>query len=153
MSAARELGFRYDTSGVNDQLWPAKKQGLWDLSLQLVPVPGRSFETLTMDYNFYMNQSGARTGDPGQHEYWGDQFRDGLLKGFERAYDGNRAPLIIGNHFESWNGGIYMRAVEEIIETRLHEGRRPVRLLPAARRLAGRAGPADAGEDAHAGGR
>lgn len=116
MSAARELGFRYDTSGVNDQLWPAKKQGLWDLSMQLVPVPGRRFETLTMDYNFYMNQSQARTGDKGRHEYWGDQFRDGLLKGFERAHDGNRAPLFIGNHFESWNGGVYMRAVEEVIE-------------------------------------
>jgi hypothetical protein len=43
--------------------------------------------------------------------------RDGLLQGFQRAYDGNRAPLIIGNHFESWNGGTYMRAVEEVIET------------------------------------
>ncbi|MGW0821878.1 hypothetical protein [Streptomyces sp. NPDC002845] len=117
MRAARELGFRYDTSGVNDQVWPEKRDGLWDLSMQLVPVPGRGFETLTMDYNFYMNQSGARTGDPDKHEYWGDQFRDGLLKGFERAYHGNRAPLIIGNHFESWNGGAYMRAVEETIET------------------------------------
>jgi hypothetical protein len=117
MRAARELGFRYDTSGVNDQVWPKKKAGLWDLSMQLVPVPGRGFETLTMDYNFMVNQSGtASQGDPGKHEYWGDQMRDGLLKGFSRAYRGNRAPLIIGNHFESWNGGTYMRAVEETIE-------------------------------------
>jgi hypothetical protein len=117
MRAARELGFRYDTSGVNAQVRPQKKEGLWDQSMQLVPVPGRSFETLTMDYNFYMNQSGAKEGDAGQQQYWGDQFRDGLLKGFYRAYDGNRAPLIIGNHYESWNGGTYMRAVEETIET------------------------------------
>ncbi|MEW2570452.1 hypothetical protein [Streptomyces sp. NPDC047070] len=117
MRAARELGFRYDTSGVNDQVWPKKKAGLWDLSMQLVPVPGRGFETLTMDYNFMVNQSGTTSqGDPGKHEYWGDQMRDGLLKGFSRAYEGNRAPLIIGNHFESWNGGTYMRAIEETIE-------------------------------------
>ncbi|GAA2272142.1 hypothetical protein GCM10010145_53540 [Streptomyces ruber] len=114
--AARDLGFRYDSSGVNDQVWPEKKRGLWDLSMQLVPVPGRGFETLTMDYNFYMNQSDARTGDPDLHDHWGDQFRDGLLRGFRRAYHGNRAPLIIGNHFESWNGGTYMRAVEETVE-------------------------------------
>ncbi|WP_221356689.1 hypothetical protein [Streptomyces beigongshangae] len=115
--AARELGFRYDTSGVNDQVWPKKKKGLWDLSMQLVPVPDRGFETLTMDYNFMINQSGSTSqGDPDQYEYWGDQMRDGLLKGFSRAYKGNRAPLIIGNHFESWNGGTYMRAVEETIE-------------------------------------
>ncbi|MFD7546064.1 hypothetical protein ACFV0R_13515 [Streptomyces sp. NPDC059578] len=118
MKAARELGFRYDTSGVNDQVWPKKKEGLWDLSMQLVPVPGRSFETLTMDYNFMVNQSGTTSqGDPSMHEYWGDQMRDGLLQGFDRAYEGNRAPLIIGNHFESWNGGTYMRAIEETIES------------------------------------
>ncbi|KES06392.1 hypothetical protein BU52_15105 [Streptomyces toyocaensis] len=118
MRAARELGFRYDTSGVNNQVWPKKKQGLWDLSMQLVPFPGHRFEQLTMDYNFMVNQSGTTTqGDPAKHALWGDQMRDGLLQGFERAYRGNRAPLIIGNHFESWNGGTYMRAVEEVVET------------------------------------
>jgi hypothetical protein len=70
-----------------------------------------------MDYNFMVNQSGTTTqGDPDKHELWGEQMRDGLLRGFRRAYEGNRAPLIIGNHFESWNGGTYMRAVEEVIE-------------------------------------
>ncbi|AKN71210.1 MULTISPECIES: hypothetical protein [Streptomyces] len=117
MKAARRLGFRYDSSGVNDQVWPKKKQGLWDLSMQLVPFPGHTYEQLTMDYNFMVNQSGTETqGDPDKFDYWGDQMRDGLLKGFYRAYDGNRAPLIIGNHFESWNGGTYMRAVEEVVK-------------------------------------
>ncbi|MEU2301746.1 hypothetical protein ABZ584_30605 [Streptomyces antibioticus] len=117
MQAARELGFRYDTSGVNNQVWPSKKQGLWDLSMQLVPFPGHRYEQLTMDYNFMVNQSGTTTqGDPTKHAQWGDEMRDGLLKGFDRAYQGNRAPLIIGNHFESWNGGTYMRAVEDVVE-------------------------------------
>lgn len=115
--AASELGFRYDTSGVNNQVWPKKERGLWDLSLQLVPVPGRAFETLAMDYNFLVNQSGTTKGDPAKHKYWGNQMRDGLLRAFDRAYRGNRAPLIIGNHFESWNGGTYMRAIEETIAT------------------------------------
>ncbi|MFH9618453.1 hypothetical protein ACH4MM_32780 [Streptomyces pratensis] len=117
VAAARTMGFRYDSSGVGNQVWPAKKEGLWDLPLQLVPVPGRAFETLSMDYNFMFNQSGTTQGDPGKHEYWGNQMRDGLLQGFDRAYNGNRAPLIIGNHFESWNGGTYMRAIEETIKT------------------------------------
>ncbi|MBK6016933.1 hypothetical protein [Streptomyces sp. MBT53] len=117
MKAASQLGFRYDTSGVNDQIWPKKKEGLWDLSMQLVPFPGHSYEQLTMDYNFMVNQSGTQTqGDPDKYEQWGDEMRDGLLKGFDRAYDGNRAPLVIGNHFESWNGGTYMRALDEVIE-------------------------------------
>ncbi|MFJ5103778.1 hypothetical protein [Streptomyces sp. NPDC088554] len=115
MLAARTMGFRYDSSGIGNQVWPKKTEGLWDLPLQLVPVPGREFETLAMDYNFMYNQSGTVKGDPDQHEYWGDQMRDGLIQAFDRAYEGNRAPLIIGNHFESWNGGTYMRAVEETI--------------------------------------
>ncbi|GHH39412.1 hypothetical protein [Streptomyces candidus] len=117
MRAASEMGFRYDTSGVNDQIWPQKQGKLWDLSMQLVPIPGRAFQTLSMDYNFYMNQSGAARGDESKHEYWGNQMRDGLVQAFERSYRGNRAPLIIGNHFESWNGGTYMRAIEDTIKT------------------------------------
>jgi hypothetical protein len=119
LRAASELGgFRYDTSGINDQIWPEKEMGLWDLSLQMVPVPGLSIETLSMDYNFMVNQSGTlKQGDRSMHRYWGNQMRDGLLQAFERAYRGNRAPLIIGNHFESWNGGTYMRAIEETIAT------------------------------------
>ncbi|MDQ0992139.1 hypothetical protein [Streptomyces sp. V3I7] len=116
VKAASQLGFRYDTSGVNNQVWPKKKEGLWDLSMQLVPFPGHTYEQLTMDYNFMVNQSGTSTqGDPDMYGRWGDQMRDGLLKGFSRAYDGNRAPLVIGNHFESWNGGTYMRALDEVI--------------------------------------
>ncbi|MEV7276865.1 hypothetical protein [Streptomyces sp. NPDC093111] len=117
VQAAAQMGFRYDTSGVNDQIWPKKDVGLWDLSMQLVPVPGRAFQTLSMDYNFLVNQSGTTQGDPSQHEYWGNQMRDGLVQAFERSYRGNRAPLIIGNHFESWNGGTYMRAIEDTIAT------------------------------------
>ncbi|MFF9122758.1 hypothetical protein ACF09J_05565 [Streptomyces sp. NPDC014889] len=117
VKAASRLGFRYDSSGVNNQVWPKKRDGLWDLSMQLVPFPGHTFEQLTMDYNFMVNQSGTRTqGDPAKFGYWGNQMRDGLLKGFQRAYEGNRAPLVIGNHFESWNGGIYMRAVEDVVK-------------------------------------
>ena len=41
--------------------------------------------------------------------------REGLLAAFDRTYHGNRAPLIIGNHFNQWNGGIYMDAVEDVI--------------------------------------
>lgn len=115
LRAASELGWRYDTSGINNQVWPGKDRGLWDLSLQMIPIPGRSFETLSMDYNFMVNQSGTAKGAPSMHQYWGDQFRDGMLQAFDRAYNGNRAPLIIGNHFESWNGGTYMRAIEETI--------------------------------------
>jgi hypothetical protein len=37
------------------------------------------------------------------------------MAGFQRTYTTNRAPYFIGNHFESWNGGIYMTAVESAL--------------------------------------
>ncbi|MDT0445387.1 polysaccharide deacetylase family protein [Streptomyces johnsoniae] len=104
LAAAAGLGFRYDSSGNGLQVWPQRREGVWDIPLQSVPVPGRSFETLSMDYNFMVNGAGEA------------EMRDGLLAAFDRAYDGNRAPLIIGNHFNDWNGGAYMRAIEAVIK-------------------------------------
>jgi hypothetical protein len=104
LSAAAEMGFRYDSSGNGPQVWPDRREGVWDIPLQSVPVPGKSYETLSMDYNFMVNGAGEA------------EMRYGLLAAFDRADNGNRAPLIIGNHFNEWNGGAYMRAVEAVIK-------------------------------------
>ncbi|RSS78238.1 hypothetical protein [Streptomyces sp. WAC06614] len=118
LPTARELGWRYDASSPGGrQVWPAKKDGVWDLPLQSVPFPGHSFEVLSMDYNILANQSKNSTkGDPSRYPAWRTQAVGAYLGGFKRAYEGNRAPLFIGNHFEQWNGGIYMDAVEEALK-------------------------------------
>ncbi|BBJ42660.1 hypothetical protein SSPO_053780 [Streptomyces antimycoticus] len=69
-----------------------------------------------MDYNFLANKPRKKAGKRPKRSTWGRPMRDGLLAAFDRAYEGNRAPLFIGNHFESWNGGTYMRAVEDVIK-------------------------------------
>ncbi|MFE1950373.1 hypothetical protein ACFW9D_07895 [Streptomyces sp. NPDC059524] len=114
LPTARELGWRYDASSPGGvQRWPVKSNGVWDLPLQAVPFPGRSFEVLSMDYNMLANQSLNSTRAPA-HNYprWRRQATDAYISGFDRAYETNRAPFFIGNHFEEWNGGIYMDAVE-----------------------------------------
>ena len=116
LKAASQAGFRYDSSGTARQVWPRQVDGVWDLSLQSIPVPGHTYETLSMDYNFMYNQSGPGDGDPAHYAQWEDEMYQGLMQAFQRAYDGNRAPLIVGNHFEQWNGGIYMNAVENAIK-------------------------------------
>ncbi|MER7401640.1 hypothetical protein ABT373_03925 [Streptomyces sp. NPDC000070] len=115
LPTARELGWRYDASSPGGrQVWPVKRQGLWDLPLQQIPFPGRGFEVLSMDYNMLANQSISTTKAPA-HNYpgWREQSAQAYIQGFKRAYETNRAPLFVGNHFEQWNGGIYMDAVEE----------------------------------------
>ncbi|MFF7455178.1 hypothetical protein [Kitasatospora sp. NPDC008115] len=130
LPTAVKRGWRYDSSGNGTQIWPQKIQGgaLWDLPLQSIPFPGHTFQVLSMDYNIMFNQCGSNTkADPALHPGFQTQARDAYLLGFERAYTTNRAPFVIGNHFEEWNGGIYMNAVEEVIRT--IAGRPEVRLV------------------------
>ncbi|GGT62633.1 hypothetical protein GCM10010207_72690 [Streptomyces atratus] len=118
LPTARKLGWRYDASSPGGtQVWPRKRQGVWDLPLQGMPFPGHSFEVLSMDYNILANQSVNSTrGVPSRYPGWRKQAAQSYLAGFNRAYTTNRAPFYIGNHFEEWNGGIYMDAVEEALK-------------------------------------
>ncbi|MDX2598267.1 MULTISPECIES: polysaccharide deacetylase family protein [Streptomyces] len=119
LPTAAALGWKYDASSPGGlQIWPGKVQGgrLWDFPLQSIPFAGHSFQVLSMDYNMMFNQSGGNPlGDRTRYDTWRAQARDTYLAGFRRAYEGNRAPFFVGNHFERWNGGIYMDAVEEAI--------------------------------------
>ncbi|MFJ7158359.1 hypothetical protein ACIQUQ_25945 [Streptomyces sp. NPDC101118] len=118
LPTAEKLGWRYDASSPGGtQVWPKKKGGIWDLPLQALPFPGHSFEVLSMDYNILANQSKNTTrGVPSNYPGWRTQATGTYVNGFKRAYETNRAPLFIGNHFEQWNGGIYMDAVEEALK-------------------------------------
>ncbi|MFI1768688.1 hypothetical protein ACH41H_42565 [Streptomyces sp. NPDC020800] len=115
LPTAKKLGWRYDASSPGGrQVWPVKQMGIWDLPLQQIPFPGRSFEVLSMDYNMLANQSVNTTKAPAyNYPGWRKQSAGAYIAGFERAYKTNRAPFFIGNHFEQWNGGIYMDSVEE----------------------------------------
>ncbi|MFD8599217.1 hypothetical protein ACFV1L_29850 [Kitasatospora sp. NPDC059646] len=117
VAAAKDLGWRYDASSPGEfQVWPSKTNGVWNFPLQLLPFGDK--QVLSMDFNFLANQSGDSTqGDPRKYNAWEKQTREGYLDGFERVYNGSRAPLFIGNHFETWNGGIYMQAIEDVMKT------------------------------------
>jgi hypothetical protein len=114
-TAADQLGWRYDSSSTGTQMWPKKVGRLWALDLQSIPFVGHDGSVISMDYNMMYNQSKTPDGDASQRETWRQQAVDSYLAGFTRAYNGNRAPLFIGNHFENWNGGIYMTAVEQVM--------------------------------------
>ncbi|MFB6779933.1 hypothetical protein ACFCX0_21440 [Streptomyces sp. NPDC056352] len=129
LPTARRLGWRYDASSPGGtQIWPTKRQGIWDLPLQGMPFPGHTFEVLSMDYNILANQSqNTIRGMPSRYPEWRTQATQSYLAAFNRAYGSNRAPFYIGNHFEEWNGGIYMDAAEETIKR--IAGKRDVRLV------------------------
>ncbi|MFE7166030.1 hypothetical protein [Streptomyces sp. NPDC057616] len=118
LKAAKNYGWRYDASSAGDfQIWPARKNGVWDFPLQMLPYEGGTYQGLSMDFNFLYNQSHGETdGNPADYPDWQNQTVASYLAGFDRVYYGSRAPLFIGNHFEDWNGGIYMKAVDQVVE-------------------------------------
>jgi len=118
LKAIKSYGWRYDASSTGDfQIWPTKKNGVWDFPLQLLPYSGTDYQGLSMDFNFLSNQSDGEThGNPADYPQWERQTVTSYMNGFNRVYHGSRAPLFIGNHFEDWNGGIYMRAVDQIVK-------------------------------------
>lgn len=131
LPTARKRGWRYDASSPGGlQVWPDKKQGVWNFPLQGMPFPGHSFDVLSMDYNILANQSKASTkAPPANYPGWRKQATDAYIAGFKRAYETNRAPFFVGNHFEQWNGGIYMDAVEEAIKHIADDKRKDVRMV------------------------
>jgi hypothetical protein len=131
LPTARARGFRYDASNPGGlQTWPDKLQGIWNFPLQNIPFPGHTFEVLSMDYNILANQSHTATkSDPRNYAGWRSQATASYIAGFQRAYETNRAPFFIGNHFEEWNGGIYMDAVEEALKHIASVGGNDVRMV------------------------
>jgi hypothetical protein len=83
----------------------------------------------------YKQTDGNENGDPAHFAAWRQQARDAYLAGFERAYTTNRAPFFVGNHFEEWNGGIYMDAVEDAL--RAIAGQPEVQLVSFRQLVAG----------------
>ncbi|MYX07799.1 hypothetical protein GTW98_13460 [Streptomyces sp. SID8375] len=131
LPTARKRGWRYDASSPGGlQVWPTKKQGIWDFPLQSIPFGNLPSGVLSMDYNMLYNQSKNSTkGPPANYPRWRKQAADAYIAGFQRAYETNRAPLFVGNHFEQWNGGIYMDAVEEAIKHIADEKHKDVRMV------------------------
>ncbi|MFC7264408.1 hypothetical protein [Streptomyces lutosisoli] len=115
---AKEYNWRYDASSTGDfQIWPTKKEGVWDFPLQLLPYESGKYQGLSMDFNFLYNQSDGETeGDPAKYPEWEQETVKSYMNGFDRVYYGSRAPLFIGNHFEDWNGGIYMKAIDQVVK-------------------------------------
>jgi hypothetical protein len=106
---------RYDSSRVAGGLaWPSTRDGIWDFPLPTVVVPALGRRVIAMDYNFWYALNKAQD-EPARAE----EFRAAVLDTYRSAYraavDGNRAPLVIGNHFNSWSGDAFNPAVEEFM--------------------------------------
>lgn len=110
------FGFAYDASyvaGLGE--WPTHVGNHEEMPLVLIPYKGKR-KILSMDYNFYMADSGAKDilkkGTPvWQKEH--DAMLAAYMNYFTTTYNGTRAPMFIGHHFSEWNDGLYWDVMKE----------------------------------------
>lgn len=111
------FNYRYDTSQTNvPSYWPKifRKSNAWNFPLANLTIAGTAKKTLSMDYNFYVFQTGAKPiTDRDDLNYYQKQMEDTYLNYFLENYNGNRAPIHIGHHFSKWNNGIYWEAMKK----------------------------------------
>lgn len=111
-----QRGFRYDSSRVARLgEWPRLKLGVWSVPLLEIPLAGHDFRVISMDYNFMVNQTGGVSGPPSVAPAVELETYRSLRNAFHTSYRGNRAPLTIGSHFQTWNHWAYNRAIARFL--------------------------------------
>ena len=117
--AMAAAGLRYDTSRVTRGItWPtdhATPAGtVREYGMPTVTVPALGRKVVLMDYNLWYVLNGARDQPARAAEF--EQVTLGAYRAaYESAATGNRAPLVVGNHFNDWSGGGFSRAVEQFL--------------------------------------
>jgi len=103
-------GFRYDASRqARLGTWPKRVLGIWSVPLLEIPFVGHTFRVVSMDYNLLANQVEESPATIERETYLS------LLGAFRTSYRGNRAPLSIGFHFETWDSWAYDHALARFL--------------------------------------
>lgn len=118
-------GFRYDSSFTRSPLtWPTRdpRTGPWRLGMTTFPLHGTGHRVTTMDYNYFFTQRGGVDGTVAQARADQRQVLATYDDLYRQSFHGNRAPMILGNHFNDWNHHAYVNALTSFV---LHTCGRP----------------------------
>jgi hypothetical protein len=90
--------------------WPQRVNGIWEFYMPYVYSPGFDGMVVNMDYNMWVKFNGGA-----DQPETAPELREKVYQTYEyiyqEAYNGNRAPVIIANHFNDWNGDSFNPAV------------------------------------------
>ena len=113
--AMRAHGLRYDTSRPSTGIiWPTRIDGIWEFWMPMVPVPALNRRVIMMDYNLWANFNQVRN-EPARAEEFAVKALDTYRAAYGAAAGGNRAPLVVGSHFNDWSGGAFTDATERFM--------------------------------------
>lgn len=123
-AALQDRGYVYDTSdthqGWEPTTWPrryavAGKPGPWNFGLSFVTAQGIPGKLPAMNYNFCFHQDDQCPETYPKSAKGADKdaqiMLDSYVDAFVTNYNGNRAPIHIGHHFQQYRGGAYQRAL------------------------------------------
>ncbi|AZI59358.1 polysaccharide deacetylase [Nakamurella antarctica] len=105
----------YDSSGENEfsgMAWPEQRDGIWQFpiptiySQAYVDAGWGNGMVKAMDYNFWYKFNDA-TDDPASAAQLTPMVLSTYEYMYQRAFEGNRAPIIVANHFNDWNGNSF----------------------------------------------
>ncbi len=115
-----DFHFFYDASDASSLLsrdnWPKKDgYGIWHIPLGRVTLGETHVSTISMDYNLWMMQSHVQEeavrGTPLWQKYYDDAVAS-YMEYFDSNFSENRAPVVIADHFNKWNDGVYWEAMK-----------------------------------------
>lgn len=115
--AWKSHGLTYDTSKnlYTGIAWPQQIKGIWEFSMPYVYSPGFKGMVMAMDYNFWVKFNGGKEA-PETAPQLREIVRQTYDYMYDQAYHGNRAPVLIANHFNNWNGDSFNRPALEFMK-------------------------------------
>jgi hypothetical protein len=106
----------YDSSKVSDGVsWPTKQDGIWEFWMPEVRMPAiANKKVVMMDYNLWYALNHAKD-DKSRRDEFGRATMEVYRAAYNAALQGNRAPLVVANHFNDWAGGGFSVATEQFM--------------------------------------
>ncbi len=113
-------GITYDSSFTRHGIsWPTQspQYKIWQFGMAEFPIHGTDHFQITMDYNFYYTQRQASSNGvtPDESAADSEQVYQTYNDMFNATFNGNRAPLVLGNHFNEWNNNAYENALTKFV--------------------------------------
>ncbi len=107
-------GQTYDSSIPGSGIaWPKQEYGVWEFRMQTTSSPTLG-NVMAMDYNFWYKFNKAQN----QPER-APEIHAAVLETYRHMYDvafnGNRAPVLVANHFNQWSGNAFNPAAKDFM--------------------------------------
>jgi hypothetical protein len=95
--------------------WPTKVGSIWEFPIPYTWSPPLNHRQTALDYNYWYTFNQA-TDSPSSAPKIRKIVKESYDYMYKRAYQGNRAPIVIANHFNDWSGNAFNPATADFMK-------------------------------------